>query len=73
MKLIPCVPKEWESFKVHYRHNNTMYHIEVTQINIGEEISVTVDGAEQKDKMITLIDDKIEHYVQIASVALIMN
>ncbi len=73
LKLIPCVPKEWESFKVHYRHNNTMYHIEVTQINIGEEISVTVDGAEQKDKMITLIDDKIEHYVQIASVALIMN
>ncbi len=50
-----------------------MYHIEVMQINIGEEIRVVVDGTEQKDKMITLVDDGAEHDVHVASVALIMN
>ncbi len=43
------------------------------QINIGEEIRMVVDDAEQKDKMITLVDDGVEHNVHVASVALIMN
>ncbi len=50
-----------------------MYHIEVMQINIGEEISVRVDGVQQPDKMVTLSDDGAEHTVHVASVALIMN
>ncbi len=45
-----------------------MYHIEAMQINIGEEIRVVVDGAEQKDKMTTLVDDGEEHNVHVASV-----
>ena len=65
LKIVPCVPKEWESFKVHYRYKNTMYHIEVMQINMAEEIIVTVDGVKQKDLMITLINDGAEHNVQV--------
>jgi cyclic beta-1,2-glucan synthetase len=73
LKIIPCVPKEWKSFKIHYRYKNTMYHIEVMQINIGEEIIITVDGLQQPDQMITLSDDGIEHNVYVASVMLMMN
>lgn len=73
LKLMPCVPKEWESFKVHYRYKNTFYHIEVMQINIGEETIVTVDGVEQEDHVISLLDDGAEHNVRVASVTLIMN
>ncbi|MEP7232348.1 MAG: glucoamylase family protein [Ginsengibacter sp.] len=73
LKINPCVPKEWPSFKVHYRYKKSMYHIEVMQINIGEEIKIVVDGAEPKDKMITLADDGIEHNVHVTSIALIMN
>jgi len=50
-----------------------MYHIEVMQINIGEEIIITVDGIEQADQMITLSDDGGEHTVLVASAALIFN
>ena len=73
LKIDPCVPEEWESFKVHYRYKKSIYHIEVMQINIGEEIMITVDGIEQIDKMITLADDGMEHNVHVASIALIMN
>ncbi len=65
LKFIPCVPEEWESFKVHYRYKDTVYHIEVTQKNGHGEISVTVDDVEQEDRMVTLSDDGIERDVQI--------
>ncbi len=73
LKINPCIPKEWPSFKVHYRYKTSMYHIEVLQININEEIILTVDGFEQMDQMVTLIDDEAEHTVHIASIALILN
>ncbi|MDP4285550.1 MAG: glucoamylase family protein [Bacteroidota bacterium] len=73
LTVTPCVPKEWESFKVHYRYKKSIYHIEVMQIHIGQEIHVTVDGVQQPGQMITLIDDGAEHTVHVASIALIMN
>ncbi len=65
LKFVPCIPEEWESFKLHYRYINTVYHITVIQ-KIGiEEMIVAVDGMEQNTKTITLIDDDVEHHVQI--------
>ena len=66
LKIVPCTPQEWESFKIHYRYKNTVYHILVTQKNSTEEMIVTVDGLVQEDNTITLADDGIEHNVQIA-------
>jgi len=65
LTFTPCVPKEWESFTIHYRYKNTTYHIVVTQKSSGEELIVTVDGIEQEDKTITLIDDGIEHTIAL--------
>jgi cellobiose phosphorylase len=65
LKFVPCVPKDWESFKVHYQYLNTVYHIVVMQKNSAEEMIVTVDGVKQEDKMITLTDDGEGHNVQI--------
>ncbi len=39
------------------------------QINIAEEIMITLDRVAQKDKMITLTDDGAEHNVQIVTAA----
>ena len=50
-----------------------MYHIEIMQINIGDEIIITVDGMEQQGKMISLSDDEGEHTVHVASAVLILN
>ncbi|MEO5945413.1 MAG: cyclic beta 1-2 glucan synthetase, partial [Chitinophagaceae bacterium] len=66
LKFIPCIPKEWESFKAQYRYKNTVYHIEVMQILAGEKMIVTVDGVEKEENMITLIDDGVEHNVAVA-------
>jgi cellobiose phosphorylase len=65
LTFIPCVPQEWESYKVHYRYRNTVYHITVLQNNSKEEMRVDVDGMNQDDNIITLIDDNTEHQVEI--------
>jgi len=65
LKIAPCVPGEWESFKVHYRYKNTVYHIVISQQNNAAKMTVTVDGVKQDDRIITLTDDGHEHNVQI--------
>ncbi|HEX7548135.1 MAG TPA: hypothetical protein VF417_03990, partial [Candidatus Methylomirabilis sp.] len=53
-------------FTVHYRYRETVYHIAVLQTS-GEngEMAVTVDGVEQDDKAIRLVDDSREHEVKV--------
>ena len=65
LKVNPCIPEEWESFKVHYRYKETVYHIEVIQKTDMDEMLVTVDGVKQEERLITLIEDSEEHHVQI--------
>ena len=65
LKIVPCVPAEWESYKIRYRYKNSVYHIVVIQKFIDEEMIVSVDGVDQEDKLITLADDGREHNVQI--------
>jgi cellobiose phosphorylase len=65
LKINPCIPKEWESFKIHYSYKSAVYHITVIQKNVESGITVTVDGATQEDKIIRLLDDGAEHEVQV--------
>jgi cellobiose phosphorylase len=62
----PCLPADWEAFKVHYRYRETIYHITVLQTRAGNgETSVTVDGVERQDKTIPLVDDRQDHSVEV--------
>jgi cellobiose phosphorylase len=65
LKFFPCVPEDWESFKVHYRYRCTLYHIVVTQKNNVGQMMVMLDGVVQGDQNITLSDDGLEHHVQV--------
>jgi cellobiose phosphorylase len=66
LRFAPCLPADWESFKVHYRYRETLYHITIQQTRNGSgEMSVTVDGIEQPDKVIPLDDDRQEHVVEV--------
>jgi cellobiose phosphorylase len=65
LKIVPCVPEEWESFKVHYRYRNTFYHIVFTQKNSVGEMVVTLDEIEEKSGIITLADDGADHTIGI--------
>jgi cellobiose phosphorylase len=60
----PCLPPDWETFKVHYRYRETIYHISVRQASAcSSETSVTIDGVLQDDRSIPLVDDRQEHEV----------
>jgi cellobiose phosphorylase len=62
----PCLPAEWKGFTLHYRYRETHYHITVLQVSAGNgEASVTVDGVEQHEKAIPLVDDRQEHSVEV--------
>jgi hypothetical protein len=51
---------------MHYRYRETVYHIAVLQTPVGDgEMQVSVDGIEQHDKAIPLVDDHEEHRVEV--------
>jgi cellobiose phosphorylase len=66
LRFAPCLPADWKGFTVHYRYRETVYHIAVLQAIGGTgRMGVTLDGAEQDDKGILLVDDRQEHSVAV--------
>ncbi|MBK5271217.1 MAG: cyclic beta 1-2 glucan synthetase, partial [Bacteroidia bacterium] len=65
LRVAPCIPAEWESYKIHYRYKNTVYHIIVWQKNSVGETMMTLDAIEEKGTIITLADDAAEHTIEV--------
>jgi cellobiose phosphorylase len=66
LRFAPCLPADWERFKVHYRYRETAYHISVLQTSFGSGgMRVTVDGVERPDQAIPLIDDHKDHSAEV--------
>jgi len=66
LRFAPCVPADWKTFKLHYRYRETVYHISVLQTHAADSItSVTVDGVQQRDDAVPLLDDRLEHAVEV--------
>jgi len=64
--VAPCLPADWKGFTLHYRYRETLYHITVLQVSGGNgETRVTVNGVEQQDKTIPLVNDCQEHSVEV--------
>ena len=67
LRLEPRMPKAWTSFKIHYRHRQTVYHITVVRAD-GDKNSrdrLCLDGLETPGRTIPLRDDGIEHAVEL--------
>ena len=67
LRMNPRLPRAWESLKLHYRHRDTFYHLTVRRAG-GEgaqPVRVIVDGQEQADATIRLVDDRREHAVEV--------
>ncbi|HSG04821.1 MAG TPA: glycosyl hydrolase family 65 protein, partial [Nitrospiria bacterium] len=66
LRFAPCLPADWTEFKAYYRYRETVYEIAVLQrlAEVGET-RVTVDGVEQDDKAIPLVDDRRNHSVEV--------
>ncbi|MEX1214606.1 glucoamylase family protein [Saccharospirillum sp.] len=67
LRIMPCIPANWDGYKIHYRFRDTLYHITVNRIGepSAQETRVTVDGIERPDARIPLIDDLKEHCVEV--------
>jgi len=77
LRLTPCIPADWQTYKIHYRYRETVYHINVRRVAEEPErvIRVTldnavvngtgVDRAGRPQGLIPLMDDHQEHYVEV--------
>lgn len=77
LRIAPCFPADWSSFKIHYRFRETQYHIIVNRVVAvsKHKVRVTIDGNLIDSETLTeivsgqafvpLIDDKNEHLVEI--------
>ena len=58
----PCLPGEWKTIKLHYRHIDTFYHICILIHGSGSKVTgLTLDGIEQESGSILLVNDRKEH------------
>jgi cyclic beta-1,2-glucan synthetase len=66
LRFEPRLPASWPEFKVHYRYRETTYHITIAGGGNGTNVKqITVDGADQPDLAVRLVDDRIDHQVQV--------
>ncbi|MEX2493242.1 MAG: glucoamylase family protein [Nitrospirales bacterium] len=77
LRIAPCIPIHWESYKIHYRFRETVYHLTVKRVGEKpEHVSrITMDGVEvdgvgldasgQPQGRIHLVDDRRDHYVEV--------
>ncbi len=65
LKFAPCIPADWDSFKIDYRFNNSVYHILIKQDKTVTELNITVDGDLQAGKEINLTDAKQSYHVEV--------
>jgi cellobiose phosphorylase len=68
LRIAPCVPDHWPSYKIHYRYRDTFYHITINCAEGGAG-RVTLDGAVLNEvDVIPLVDDRQEHHVEVVLV-----
>ncbi|HQU41426.1 MAG TPA: cyclic beta 1-2 glucan synthetase, partial [Pirellulales bacterium] len=66
LRFAPCLPADWSSFIIHYRYRETHYHVTVHNRGGGCTVErVMVDGIEQTELSVSLIDDRNDHQVEV--------
>jgi cellobiose phosphorylase len=72
LRIAPCVPADWDSYKIHYRYRETVYHIAIMRVSeaSAQGTQVTMDGIERPDNLIPLLDDRQDHMVEVRITAL---
>ncbi len=66
LRIAPVLPADWPSFKLDYRYGDAIYHVTVVQTHDADEKrSCIVDGEPMARLWIALVDDGMEHQVDI--------
>jgi cellobiose phosphorylase len=62
LEFKPCIPKNWKSFQVTYRYEETVYQIKVDQGGDTAAARTVVDDMIQEHDTLELVNDKKEHF-----------
>lgn len=77
LRIAPCIPANWLSYKIHYRFRETLYHVTIKCVGEKSEqvVCVKVDGtvlngacisgSRGSEGFIPLANDSQEHYVDV--------
>ena len=66
LRFSPCLPPGWDRFVLRYRFKETVYRCTLTTKAMACGVrSVVVDGVEQPDKAVHLVNDQQEHEVVV--------
>jgi cellobiose phosphorylase len=66
LRFAPRPPRQWPAYKIHYRYFDTFYHITVVNGGKGTAIRrLTIDGIDQPERIVPLINDSANHDVEI--------
>jgi cellobiose phosphorylase len=66
LRVKPRMPGDWDSFRVDYRYRETTYHITVVRTSGGtDKAGIAIDGVDQADNFIGLVDDRALHAVEV--------
>jgi len=65
LRLEPVIPGDWSGFEMRYRHRETPYRIRVRVVEADAEPTLRVDGAVSADRTATLVDDRLEHEIEL--------
>ncbi|MEP6677336.1 MAG: glucoamylase family protein [Ferruginibacter sp.] len=63
----PCIPEAWPSIKIKYRYLDTVYEINIDQATKTSQV-ISIDGEEQKENYIRLINDGAIHQANISGI-----
>jgi cellobiose phosphorylase len=67
VSLNPRMPRAWNSLKIHYRHQDTFYHITILRLadDSPDAERLLLDGKEIEGKTFPVVDDRHEHTVEL--------
>ncbi|MBI4566244.1 MAG: cyclic beta 1-2 glucan synthetase [Planctomycetes bacterium] len=66
MRFRPRVPASWTGFKLHYRYNQTFYHLVLAQAptHCGP-VRLMLDGKPLQEETLKLVNDQRDHTVEV--------
>ena len=66
LQLTPLLPLKWDSYKIHYRYKETVYHITILRIKDSSLPRLILDGKGQNSKdTFVMADARKEHFVDL--------
>ena len=69
LHFAPCFPADWNEFQVHYRFQETVYHIKILKsADQDGEKKMTLDGVAHDGNVVKLTNDLLEHFVELTFV-----